>query len=312
MAAVQLRHDFGSIISDGEILSHTFRFRNSSGRVLKVVETFVAKPCCSGFGEIASTVSPYGFLDIPIFMKTLGYEGPVEASFVVRTDAPGLDRLSLVARANLIEEFAIQPVGDEASAFVGQDSEFFYRLITRRPLGRNRLPLKLSISPPFHAGLLGDETEHEYSAGVIEWSRDLSVRLPAREKPGPISTSIRLEWDEGRVSTIPLSLMVRANLETSPEAVMITSAERNAERVIIVRSHNRPFVVRMVEGTAVSRYTIKPDESGSKHQVVISIRFDLGGLPNGERVSIRIVTDDPGSPVLTVPVVVVDESRNLK
>ncbi len=93
---------------------------------------------------------------------------------------------------------------------------------------------------------------------------------------------------------------------------MITSAERNAERVIIVRSHNRPFVVRMVEGTAVSRYTIKPDESGSKHQVVISIRFDLGGVPNGERVSIRIVTDDPGSPVLTVPVVVIDESRNLK
>ncbi len=123
-------------------------------------------------------------------MKTLGYEGPVEAGFVVRTDAPGLDRLSLVARVNLIEEFTIQPVGDGASVFVGQDSEFVYRLSARRPLGRNRPHLKISISPPFHAGLLGDETEHEYPAGVIEWSRDLSVRLPAREKPGPISTAI--------------------------------------------------------------------------------------------------------------------------
>lgn len=72
-------HNFGTILAEGQILTHVFKLANASAKPMRVVNAVAQAPCCSRFESVPRVVPAYSDAPIKVNLKA----GAVSAEKVV-------------------------------------------------------------------------------------------------------------------------------------------------------------------------------------------------------------------------------------
>ncbi len=248
-------------------------------------------------------VSPGSDIQIPVFVSTEGYSGPLEVRFGVRTDAPEFPNITLIVRADLYKEIEVEPTATAGPLDLGEPATVAYR-VTHRRMSPGRSPrIVASVPAPFVVSFVGSPIESPVLGGITEWRRDIVITIPARDEAGRIRATLRLESDGGLVREEKLSWEIQRSLRIVPDALTIRRDERSAERSILLLSKDRDVKILRVDGEIVTEHRIAPKSGASRASKTI-LRLD-GERAGSGTASIRIATDHPLYPEVMVPVVVI-------
>ncbi len=273
--------DFGTVLARDQTLKHEFRLVNSGERPLKLTGSKVNVPCCSSVGEFPSSIPPGGSGVVPVFLKAGHVAEEKRVSFDIMTDAPAESIRTLVVTARFVPEWEVQETSDRsATVRLGQASSRIYRLTGRRKDGEGRkVPTEVVAHEPLQIEAGAPAEEVESSDGIIESSRTVVVKLPARAKLGLNRESITLRWPDGRAEIQDVQWTVEPTIRLLPPTLVLKAREGITEARVEIRSEDRPFRVLQVSGSLLA------GESPSAPQAALvqSLRIPLEATRAGHQ-----------------------------
>lgn len=300
--AEEPEHDFGPVLAGTRVLQHDFILSNPTSRPVRLLKAEARTPCCSKIGPLPKSIAPGSTVKVPITYRT-GFEtGPRGVEFTIVTDAPSRPIWRLAVRARFFAEFEVQQAGDSFLS-TGQPGEQMLHVVCRRHATEGRTaPVGIDVRPPLEATLGGPvvESDEEELDGVIRSSRDIEVRLPAVDRPGPQRQEIVLRWDKGETSTYAVNWMVNASIQANPPALVVKSSDGLTRRTVRLSAGDQAFRIRQVSGPLLAE---KPESSSqAKRAHELSLAIDPGRLSDGGVSDIRITTDHPNQREVTISI----------
>lgn len=302
--AEQPEHDFGPVLAGKKVLRHEFTLSNPTDRPVRLLSAEARTPCCSTIGPLPESISPGGQVKVPVALRT-GYEtGIRRVEFVIVTDAPSRPVWSLAVRASFFSEFEVEPEGDTVLT-AGKPGEITLHLIGRRH-DQDGLPApdEVEVRPPLEAVRIGPITEHADGRfdGMLESTRDVTIRLPSVATPGPQRQEIALRWKDGLTKPFGVGWTVVAPIRASPAGIVLRSAGGAVPREVVLETTDRPFRILDVSGPLLAARPELSADARQRHEVNLEIdpRLASGG---GAR-DIHIATDHPDQPDVAISILV--------
>ena len=321
-------HDFGEIAEDGGSVEHIFRFKNSSTKPVVILSTYTSCGCTTAeFSK--KPVMPGELSSVKVVFDPMNYPGQFARKVtIVTSDGALKDPLlitgKVIPRKKTVEErFPLAVVkgvrmGDNFRSFgyvehgkMVQSSFEIFNSLSRK--------VSISIENPY------PELEFYYPTTLDagkEMTINFSCQLPEKSTVyGTLSYTVWLVVD-GVKSSYPFiinGLAIDSRDENvNNRAQMIAMSENfikfgavkcNVTKVVrAIKVYNRgtkPLQIRKIEldkeGLSANLEGISTIEAGGSR--VIKVEINPSRLPFGAMVEkMRIVSDDPKMPVLTVRV----------
>ena len=321
-------HDFGEIAEDGGSVEHIFRFKNSSTKPVVILSTYTSCGCTTAeFSK--KPVMPGELSSVKVVFDPMNYPGQFARKVtIVTADGALKDPLlitgKVIPRKKTVEErFPLAVVkgvrmGDNFRSFgyvehgkMVQSSFEIFNSSSRK--------VSISIENPY------PELEFYYPTTLDagkEMTINFSCQLPEKSTVyGTLSYTVWLVVD-GVKSSYPFiinGLAIDSRDENvNNRAQMIAMSENfikfgavkcNVTKVVrAIKVYNRgakPLQIRKIEldkeGLSANLEGISTIEAGGSR--VIKVEINPSRLPFGAMVEkMRIVSDDPKMPVLTVRV----------
>jgi hypothetical protein len=296
-------YDFGSV-KQGERVAHTFYFKNTLAVPLKINRIDLST---SGMNARAKPlINPGESVEIEISWSTAKVVHNVTAKATVHFAENQLPDLGLTLSGTVIPPIdAIPMAGFFISVFTDESAEREITLVNHQDhaLGIRKLNAE---SPLFRASLETRTPGQVY--GVV-------VRVPAGLKPGRYAETIRLETDDGTFPTIqmPVNLLVKDNLYANPEAIdfgeidlarLATDASplNFFSHRVMVKKRSGTFAIKSVASDVPGlRFSRTLDSASQSFEINIGLE-PKALKPGAFSGTVRIVTTDPGVPLLTIAV----------
>ena len=321
-------HDFGEIAEDGGTVEHIFRFKNSSTKPVVILSTYTSCGCTTAeFSK--KPVMPGELSSVKVVFDPMNYPGQFARKVTIVTadgalKEPLLITGKVIPRKKTIEErFPLAVVkgvrmGDNFRSFgyvehgkMVQSSFEIFNSSSRK--------VSISIENPY------PELEFYYPTTLDagkEMTINFSCQLPEKSMVyGTLSYTVWLVVD-GVKSSYPFiinGLAIDSRDENvNNRAQMIAMSENfikfgavkcNVTKVVrAIKVYNRgtkPLQIRKIEldkeGLSANLEGVSTIEAGGSR--VIKVEINPSRLPFGAMVEkMRIVSDDPKMPVLTVRV----------
>jgi hypothetical protein len=304
-ASVVEEHDFGPVIAHGQSLRHEFVLKNPSARPVRLLKATALTPCCSSVGSLPELVPPHGEATVPVLFKPGTHAGRKTVRFLLETDSPARPAYTFTLLATVFPEFEVTHLDQtNFSQPVGRPGRQRLRVTCRRlgDEGRNA-PTAIEAIAPLIAAFVGPATETSQPGGPTEWTRDVEVTTPAEPDPGMRGGEIVLRWDGELSQRYRLNWRVRPCLEVTPPGLLVRAAEGRVMQTVQVRSDEAPFRVLEVSGECLAAPVEPPSAEPAPRQLVRLV-IDPTKATESAVSEVRIVTDHPQQPSVTLSVVI--------
>ena len=303
--------DFGAVVARDQTLRHEFQLSNREDRPLRIRVAKVNVPCCSGVGKLPEEVGPRGVATIPVFLKAGHIPERKRVTFEIATDAPSEPMRTLTLTAQFFPEWEVAEVDvPSETAAIGRASKRRLKVTYRRKGGEGRKPASdLSATPNLQVGPNAEEGEFEGSNGVIEATREFDVTLAGQPQPGPQLGSIAFRWPDGSTRTHEIRWEVKPSLKLSPAAFALPASDQPSSITVVIQSDGRPFRITGVTGPLLAEAPSLTVEA--KLTQALSMKLDTARTAPDGKNEVRIVTDNPDQPTLSLSVLIIPGEKGL-
>lgn len=297
-------HDFGTILAQGQQLTHNFVINNPGTQPRRIVGALALTSCCSSIGPLPESIPPGGRVSVPAILKAGHRSTPKRVEFVVRTDGvrPEIHRFFLTA--NFLSVFEVEPLDPEIRPLrMGQSGRQRFAIICRR--GRDGglgIPSSVEADPPLSARLTTPAVETDLGGGILESRMEVEIHLPATDRKGPRSGAFRVHWSSGESREYALSWQVTPWIRVTPATIILDEKRGRGPVSITLATDDAPFKVLDISGPLLVGHGKLSREPRRLHP----LRLELD--PTGKHPTthaITIMTDRPEQPVVRLGVIVV-------
>ena len=296
-------HDFGEVRL-GQTVSHDFLVRNLGKGVLKVERAELSLP---NMALRSRPIGPGSEGRISLELKTAGMAGVVEAQAIVFFNDPVFPQAVLTLRGRVRPSIELRPFGAVfLAAFKDESVEKVLTLVNNEvdPIAVKQIQ---SEGSHFIASLKTVEPGKVYA---------VSVKVVPGTPVGRYEETLVIQMSSpaGRVLRVPVNLLVKPDVYTTPDAVDFgeTSMERIRrsgaildllKQAILVTSRRDQFsILSIVCDLPAVRFRQTPS-SGASRTFRIDVSLDPDRLERGPlRGSIVVKTSDAELPELRIPV----------
>ncbi|HET9795877.1 MAG TPA: DUF1573 domain-containing protein [Thermoanaerobaculia bacterium] len=297
-------HDFGRVRLGAKIL-HSFPIHNSGDAPLELTG---ARLSDSGMTcHMPPRIPPAGDGAIDVEWSTGNAVGALRGRVSLRTNDPSRPEVPLVLEGKVYGPLDVDPFPAVfLSAFRDEDV-------------RRELTFTSNQSRPVDLRLLPSPGSH-YRAGLETVEAGKKWRLTAGVEsgtgPGRYEESLRLESSDPQIGAvrIPVHLFIKADLYANPDSfdfgdVPLERVRRQPgalallRQAVFLKKRRGGFHVRAVRSdvAALDLGATPPTGESGSFEILAGLRADAlhpGSLDG----TVTIETDDPGFPVLTIPV----------
>ena len=330
----EISHNFGEIAEDGGVKSHNFHFRNTSDKPVVIVSTHASCGCTkTEFSR--KPIMPDSVGVIKVSFNPMNYPGAFARKITVITADGALKEPLLITgrviprKKSVEEEYPIVMGGGvrvaaNAHSFGylehGKMKQSTFDLVNTSP---KRVAIRIENRYP--------ELEFYYPETVAPNERvsiNFVALLPEDSKVyGSLAYSINLVVD-GKLSQYPFVINALAidsreeNANNRDQMIVISEKSvkfgavkcahaKHTREIDVVNSGDSPLAIRKIEisgdGFKASLQGDSVIEAGGKR--ALKVEIDPSRLPYGAVVErLRIVSNDPKMPVLTIRVSAIVES----
>ena len=301
--------DLGTILADGQDVHHDFTIRSTTDHAIHLLKGEALTPCCSAIEKLPRSIPPGGSAKVPVVLKAGRQTGAKTLGFVLSTDDPRQPTRTLALRANLISAWEVQPVGEPMGTLrPGQPAEQRLKFIARRKGGLGcGLPEEIVPSAPLVAGYLGKTAEATGPDGLIEFSREVLVKIPGDREPGERRGSLLFRWRDGRSGTQPIQWEVRPLVSVTPGAVVLRSRLKPYQQTFVLSSTDVALRMTSVSSPLLAGAVVPPAEAANQHRLTVSI--DTARAMAGRPSHITFHTDHPDQLEVSASVLVTSSSE---
>ncbi|MBN2441794.1 MAG: DUF1573 domain-containing protein [Spirochaetales bacterium] len=263
-------YNFGTV-NEGDVVEYTFVFKNNGKE--NILITGVRPTCgCTVAGEYDKEVKPGESGNIPINLKTNGYQGEMSKVVRVSTNVPGKEEIVLTLRGKVYTPITVAP----KMLWLGQVQKSELSLSGFFTITNNaKTPLKITdIIPSDDKTIVTMKT---IKANQI-YQIDILVKPPFQE--GKVNENVVIKTDnpDRETLTVQYSYNVQSEVFVYPQTLTIEPGPiQNAlEKVIRIESYNtQPISVINLQfvGKTVN-YNI--EELAPEKTYVIKLLFPAG------------------------------------
>jgi|GEM_PF-355354 len=288
-------YDFGKLLGVDSV-SHTFRMRNVGEGELRIES--VRPTCgCTVAGEWAKTCPPGGTWEVPITLRTAGYDGAVSKHIVVMTNDPRQRQVSYTIKGEIRPRFSIKPMRTVNIPGLQKSSVSSAKLTITNQLDK---PVKFGTpqvsSPSFKVEMREVKEGREYELQV-------TTVPPLNDGTNHAQITIETDCEQEPKLTIPIYATVTPRLTLSPLVIPVPSPTiQDARRALMLRnSGEKPVTVKEVQ---VSVPQVKSEvtvaQEGKLYQIWLTI--PKGTEIPSEGIGVTVVTDDAETPTFTAQI----------
>jgi len=287
-------YNFG-VMYAGPDISHTFRFRNVGSSPLHIEYVWASCGCVVP-GDYARTVAPGATWELPVTLKTAGYEsGPQHRQILVAVRDGQKGRVAFSITGELRQRLGFEPY-----RLVQMGRLLNHAVATKTLTITNQTdqPIRLARARASAAFLRAELQETEPGR---RWRLNVTTVPPLPN--GPLNAKILLDTDVPEEPTIeiPASIFVPSRVNVNPTVVRVPSpVTRGWRQSIVVRNEDQTpvHVTGISASSAAVRTELRELQKGRLWQAWAEISQGTVVPPEGFRVT--ITTDDREFPELTV------------
>ena len=296
-------YDFGTV-KQGERVSHCFELRNQGSAPLKIEKMQLTLPKMTA--RAAGSIPPGKSGNVCIDLGTDDLSLKVKAQAAVFVNDPQQPQIPLVMTGVVKSPVDLVPMGAVlASIWKGDGAERTITIVNNRPR-------------PLH--IRGIETEGQHFTARIQTEKSgevykLVVSIPRDLAPGHYTGSVYVNTDSTRYARIrvPINILVKSEIYTFPLGVnfrSISLAQVDSDpsslaylaEWFLVKKRAGKFRIRSITSDLPALDITRTPEGESNtfrvNVVLARDRLEPGRLDG----KIRVLTDDPAVPEVTVPV----------
>ena len=299
-----MEHDFGTILSNGQELRHTFRLKNPTDRPIALRNQIAYKPCCSAITSLPKSILPRGEAEVSLALNSRGQSGPGYVKFTVEGDRPGLGWV-FILKSTILPDWEVRPIGESSTSTpVGRPARQTWRAIARRHgiqgLG---LPSAVHAASPLSAAFDAPSVDTILPGGVVESSRPLTITIPAVRDPGTFIRALTFSWpDPIAPRTREMTWRVTPLVEVSPIGIVLSDPGLQS-RDVLIRSADRPVRVLRIDNPLSPVPPSYPSSPSSVHK--LTLPFDPSLADSRGMADVSILTDHPDQPRVSLTVMAI-------
>jgi len=261
-------------------------------------------PCCSSVESfVPGLIGPGRSSSLGVVFKPGHQTGNKRVEFLVESDDETVPASRFALMAALVGDYEVKWVaGSAASLDANRPGEQRYSVRCRLGTDAGRgSPTEVLGTTALNAEFVGATVERHLSDEIRESTREVRVVLPSSPEPGVHRGELSFRWPDGHTATEPIQWTVVAPLTAAPSGWVIDSPRGEPiQRSVVIRSSNRPFRVLGASGPlAAGSFTASAVEAKSHR---LELVLDAGLLPESGAVDIRIATDHPDQPDISLSV----------
>ncbi|MCG8405887.1 MAG: DUF1573 domain-containing protein [Phycisphaerales bacterium] len=301
-------YDFGRLKAGGDV-RHDYWFTNTGTGPLEILK--VKPSCgCTTAGSHDRIVQPGERGKIPIKMGTEKFNGPVNKTVTVHTNATGKNaRITLKIQGNVWQVFGVTPnravFGRVNEDDIDQTRETRITITNNTESPANLTNIR-SSNPTFSA-----------KANTIQPGKQFELVVSAGNTAVPGANTGEIKIDTGHADKptikVPISLYVAPAVDVTPAKLMLPSVRSsNTKRNLYVRNNSKePLTLSDVQVPNPGlKATIEETRPGGKaYRVVLEIPQNYKPA-KGDKISIK--TSNSKVPMLTVPIKDQSASRTVR
>jgi len=295
-------YDFGTV-EQGQKVSHCFELENRGNGPLEIVRMQLSLPDMSA--RVPASIPAGQTAKICIEFGTSTLDLKVRAQALLFTDDPSARQISLLVAGAVRAPIDFVPMSAVfAAVWKGEGSQSAIRIVNNRPE-----PLRVSglnvEGKDFKAQLETQKPGRVYK---------LVVTIPHDLAPGYYGGTIDLNTDNPEYAhvRVPVNIVVRNEIYTFPLGInfgSISLAQINSnrdasdlEQWVLVKKRTGKFKITSIRSeVAAIQFTQSPQGESNTFRITATLARD-GVRPGPLAGDIRVTTDDPATPELTIPV----------
>lgn len=287
-------HDFGTVLTSGQPLVHSFRLMNRSDRPRKVLGARAMTPCCSSMAPLPDAVPANGSIEVTVGLQTRDEQGPKSAEFLVAWE--GQPTAHFAVQAFLVSEHEVQlEDGSDRRLLAGRVGKQRFRVTSRREGDADQAGVvRVVVDQPLRARLLEVDPAPRIEAGRIQvWEQRVEVDLPAGESAGPRTATLRLIGEDQWERTHRIQWEVVPPVRVTPAVLVRSQSEETAQSTIVARAEDgRAFRILGIEPDSYAdRTTEFPTGPSLLHRLELNLPPTAEADGGAETVTLR--TDHP-------------------
>ncbi len=286
-------------IKTGEVRTLRFRLKNGSRRKLKIRS--IEGDCGCLTAQHPQTLGPGASVEIKArFEPQPLWSGTIRRNLIIRTDDPEQPRLQVPVSAEVAPYIRFLP---HSRVLIPYEPGKLYRRVVQlvpragsgvriRGVKSESSLVKATLTPP--------------AAGDKSGTHRLHLTVGPRREAGDFTTTVYLTTTARGAEAWPVTVVgvAKQGPVVSPRRVLLpvvraAAPGRELTRLQVLTRSGQLKVLGVETGTAKLRAEIQARTPGRLYNVIIR---PAGPLPAGTlTTTLRIRTDDPKNPVLTVP-----------
>jgi hypothetical protein len=294
-------YNFGRVRAGADV-AHEFVFTNTGNGPLEILQVKPACGCTTS-GEYERIIQPGQSGKLPFKLSTKGMGGHTSKTIAVHTNAPALEsRITLTIEGEVWEPVGFEPkavtwgrLTAEAARAPGLIKKVTVFNNTEQPADltnvRSNSPL-FAVEPPT----------------IVEPGKkfELIVRIASGLKPGNNNGTIDLSTGVADAPTlsIPLSAYILADVEATPNGIVLTPDNRQTtqQRLVTVQN-NTQKPLKLAEPKLTNpalKVTTAENKPGLTYTLTVEIPPDCVLAPDGEKLTVK--TDCATVPEIVIPI----------
>ena len=286
------RFDFGLVLSQDELLRHTFTIENPSNGTVRIVQATTLSPCCSAIEDHPGQIDPGGSVAIPVVMKPGHRAGGKLVSFLIETDQSGRNQHLLELLADLRPEWEVIPESSNSRAFaLGVGGTLGFTIVSRRCGGAGLLPPDtIEVADSYELTNDRDRSVLDQVGTMTESRRPIVVHMPPAARIGLNRATLRFGWRDGSHRDHDFAWEVKPAVQVSPSILIFSKEEKPRDCPIVLTAERQPVRILAVTGSALAEMPQLPSMAGLVQRLDLKVdpsRID----PHGADGMIRIRTD---------------------
>jgi hypothetical protein len=290
--------DFGRVRC-GEVVSHTFTFTNTGDQSLELTD--VRPSCgCTTAGMYDRTIAPGKTGNIPIQFSSANSTGLIGKTVIVLCNDPLQTNIILQIKGTVWKPVEVTPA--VASFRITSDSQTNE---TRRIQIVSNLAEPLELSQPECTNKAFQTALHVVRPGK---EYELEVSFHSSPHPESINAPVSLKTTSTNLPliTIPAFALVQAAVIVAPAEVTVPAGPLTSslQLPVNIRNYGASTLVLSDPTINVPGAELQVREIQPGRHFILSANFPTGfEIQPGQRAEIRIKTNHPQFPLLTIPVV---------
>jgi hypothetical protein len=305
------QHDFGVVLTKpGLKRTHTYQITNRSTRTARLIQAVNNKVCCGSITFEPCTLATGETATLEVALTIGQATGPITHLATIHTDDDSAPVLEFWTTATPLSRVEIIEVGDADSRLLtGTTGLRHFQVLSRGTV--DDPPLELHDTSA--SGTLPREWETSpkrriLSDGIVEWSRELSLKLEARGDPGPRIDELVIQVESKPLLRHLVMWDVTPAVRAVPSAVVFPPTSHRGERFLLLKAEDSlEFAILSVE-CDVSGLSVEYDTMLSK--TAHRVRIAAGAALDNKRQTgnVRITTNHPKQEVVLLPIYVAEAS----